>query len=875
MLFGAGRAHLVLRTRRALARLGLSATHAAHDDEALLGDGPVWLLREGSVPESTVTPLPASATGLPVVALGRATALPGAEKPASLEGAASVARLDEGAVWSVYVERPRALFTGRADGLAPARAVAEAVRSGAVRAFVHPACNVGVDPRLRVLELVTTLHRGGAERLVLDLHARLPRLGATSLLATTSRPVRTEFPAPESTLSVHGERLDEATASLFPDVVHAHLLDEGRLAALARASVPLVVHLHNAREGWPPGTELSGATLALACADAVGAEARALPFPSRVVWNGIAPGAAREGAREALRRDRGAQPGDVVLLALANVRPQKDLPHLVAVLEALVARGAPAWLWMVGEPVSANEASQAEEARLVARIQESPAKDRVLRLGPSKRPEDDLAAADVLVSASLHEGLSLAHLEALAAGLPVVAREVSGLAEVARAHPGRVTSVEQGARPEAFAERVHAALGAPREPKLAPDFHADTAARRTLPLLARAAGLAPHPAKVRVVFVTNNLVTGGAQSSLRRLAAHLAERGLDVGCVLVEEQAAYPSRGARDLAARGVSVHHAPCAREVDVEESALGVVRYATDMGASHVVFWNVIPEIKVLAAHALFGAKVFDVSPGEMFFASLDRYFARPRPGLSPRDARAFGALLEGVIVKFEAERARAESTLGARVHVVPNGVPLPAEVHVPREAPARLVLGTAARISPQKRLEELVDAFRLVNQAYPDAELRIAGGPDAGCEAYREELIARCEGLPVTFVGELADVGPFLAELDVFAAVSEPEGCPNATLEAMAAGLPVVATRAGAASEQIGHGESGILVPRADPGAFAEALLTVARDRALRVSLGRGARRRIEERFSMEGMAEGYLAAWGLGGRGRGAGQDTGHR
>ena len=859
MLFGAGRAHLVRRTRRALSALGLEALHTRDDKGALEGESPVWLLREGAVPMSRVGRLPASATGLPVVALGRATALPGAAEPASLEGAASVARLDEGAVWSAYVERPGALFT--ADAGPPERAVAHAVREGRVRAFVHPACNVGVDARLRVLELVTTLHRGGAERLVLDLHARLPRLGATSLLATTSRPVRTEFSAPEGTLSLHGERLDEATARLSPDVVHAHLLDEGRLATLARASVPLVVHLHNAREGWPPGTELSGAALAIACSDAVGAEARALPFPSRVVWNGIAKAEAREGAREALRRERGAQPGDVVLLALANVRPQKDLPHLVAVLEVLLARGLPAWLWMVGEPVSANEASQAEEARLMARIDESSAKERILRLGASKRPEDELAAADVLVSASRHEGLSLAHLEALAAGLPVVAREVSGLAEVARAHPGRVTPVAKDAPPEAFAESVHAALSAPREPKLAPDFHADTAARRTLPLLARAAGLAPRAEKVRVLFVTNNLVTGGAQSSLRRLAAELATRGLDVGCVLVEEQAAYPSRGAQDLATRGVDVHHAPCAREVDVEESALGVVHVATATGASHVVFWNVIPEIKVLSAHALFGAKVFDVSPGEMFFASLDRYFAKPRPGLPPRETRAYGALLEGVIVKFEAERARAESTLGAKVHVVPNGVPLPREAHVPRESPSRLVLGTAARISPQKRLEELIDAFRLVNQVYPDAELRIAGGPDAGCEAYREELVARCEGLPVTFVGELSDVGPFLAELDVFAAVSEPEGCPNATLEAMAMGLPVVATRAGAAGEQIVDGESGILVPRADAVGFSEGILRVMGDGGLRGRLGRGARERVEGVFSMGKMVEGYLGVWGV--------------
>src|SRR4029077_9324284 len=90
-------------------------------------------------------------------------------------------------------------------------------------------------------------------------------------------------------------------------------------------------------------------------------------------------------------------------------------------------------------------------------------------------------------------------------------------------------------------------------------------------------------------------------------------------------------------------------------------------------VLLWNVIPEYKVLLADGLLDIPVFDVSPGEMYFASLDRYFARPRPGLPYRTAADYGRRLRGVIVKYQSERERAETLLGAPVHVIPNGVPV----------------------------------------------------------------------------------------------------------------------------------------------------------------------------------------------------------
>ena len=110
---------------------------------------------------------------------------------------------------------------------------------------------------------------------------------------------------------------------------------------------------------------------------------------------------------------------------------------------------------------------------------------------------------------------------------------------------------------------------------------------------------------------------------------------------------------------------------------------------------------------------------------------------------------------------------------------------------------------------------------------------------------------------FVGEVADATDFLRGLDLFALVAEPAGCPNASLEAMARGLAVIATDGGGMSEQVEDGVTGRLVGRDDEEALGEALLLIARDPELRLGMGLAARLRARDRFSMTAMVDGYAA------------------
>ena len=96
----------------------------------------------------------------------------------------------------------------------------------------------------------------------------------------------------------------------------------------------------------------------------------------------------------------------------------------------------------------------------------------------------------------------------------------------------------------------------------------------------------------------------------------------------------------------------------------------------------------------------------------------------------------------------------------------------------------------------------------------------------------------------------------ESDVLLHAAVSEGFCNAVVEAQAMGLPSVVTDADGLSENVSHGETGFVVPRRDPGAMAEKIAFLAQDPDLRESMGKSARRRAEEMFSIERQIEDFV-------------------
>jgi sugar transferase (PEP-CTERM/EpsH1 system associated) len=171
---------------------------------------------------------------------------------------------------------------------------------------------------------------------------------------------------------------------------------------------------------------------------------------------------------------------------------------------------------------------------------------------------------------------------------------------------------------------------------------------------------------------------------------------------------------------------------------------------------------------------------------------------------------------------------------------------------------VVGTVGRLEAVKDQANLVRAFVRARALSPAAAARlrlvlVGDGPERG----RIEQLARDAGAldSVWFAGERRDVPELMRSLDCFVLPSLAEGISNTLLEAMACGLPAVATRVGANADLMEEGRCGRLVPAADPDALAQALLAylAAPDEARRH--GAEARRIVERRFSLDRMVADY--------------------
>jgi glycosyltransferase involved in cell wall biosynthesis len=207
--------------------------------------------------------------------------------------------------------------------------------------------------------------------------------------------------------------------------------------------------------------------------------------------------------------------------------------------------------------------------------------------------------------------------------------------------------------------------------------------------------------------------------------------------------------------------------------------------------------------------------------------------------------------------AVRLMEERVPAHKIAVIPNGLDL--EVHQRRSTerlPRRVAV--VANLRPGKGHDTLIDAAVEVLRCQPDATFEVIGD---GSE--RERLIAQADRRQVrrafTFVGQRDDVPARLADADIFVLPSMSEALPNAVLEAMAAGLPVVASDVGGIPELISHDRTGLLVPPADTAALAAALLRVMNETGLAPRLGEAARVAAETHYSFDRMVAAFDACY----------------
>lgn len=367
-------------------------------------------------------------------------------------------------------------------------------------------------------------------------------------------------------------------------------------------------------------------------------------------------------------------------------------------------------------------------------------------------------------------------------------------------------------------------------------------------------------AGVKVLHVVTQLELGGAQRSALEVLAHLDRRRfhpsllssdgrLTTSARLIPDlpvtlwpslrRAIHPLADGRTLA-RLVSFVRDGGYDIVHTHSSKAGILgRWAAALARTPVVVHTI---------HG-FGFHAFQRAWARRFYQSLERWTAR---------------ITDGLIVVSEHDRdAALRLGIGrpGRHRLIRYGIvadrfaPPPAVARAAcRQAlgldPHQPVVGTVACLKPQKAPMDFVQACHLVKRQVPSAQFLLIGD---GTLRPQVERMRRRLGLEnsLHLLGWRDDVPELLAAMDLFMLASRWEGLPIACLEAMASGLPVVATMAGGIPEVVVHGRNGWLVPVAQPEALALAAVRLLQDQPLRHRMGHAGRASLNGQGTLDHM------------------------
>lgn len=354
---------------------------------------------------------------------------------------------------------------------------------------------------------------------------------------------------------------------------------------------------------------------------------------------------------------------------------------------------------------------------------------------------------------------------------------------------------------------------------------------------------------MRIVFlVTRSGPIGGAQIHVRDLATVLSDQGHEVSVLaggsgpLFDqlETNGLPTRRLRFLDSRIRPWSEIRAWREISHHLQELRPELLSTHSSKAGILGRLVARNMPFPTIHTAHG----------WAFASNKGWFARQIFEGLERFVAPFGDAVIAVSDHDRQEAIRARIRPGLEVTTVRNGVPDgPADWRArPAASPVRIV--KVARWSGQKDHRTFLSALARLQDLDWSAE--IIGG---GTKSAQLQALAVASGPEdrIEFSGECHDVAARLARSKIFVLSTHFEGLPRSILEAMRAGLPVVASRVGGVEEEIVDGVTGYLVPPRSPEALADALAALIADGELRAQMGSAGRRRFEELFRLERMVQ----------------------
>lgn len=380
-----------------------------------------------------------------------------------------------------------------------------------------------------------------------------------------------------------------------------------------------------------------------------------------------------------------------------------------------------------------------------------------------------------------------------------------------------------------------------------------------------AAGQVPH-LESRVVFLVNSSGIGGAERHALHLAEDLRARG---NAVLVVCPPGAPI--ILQLTQKGIPY------REIELGMSAgrwrgyLGTLAYLNPLGraAFHRAIARLAAETPSVFICPFLREQLLAARPDKrrdwhaVWVVHSPLHYTPHRlllHGLFVRRARHADAIV--AVSRRLADDLAAGGIERDRIYVIPNsvaGVPAaPARAVMPAANPGRAVtIGVASRLMKAKGLQHLVAALPIILQRYPNTQLFIAGSG-----RYERALRDRVRRLNldghVTFLGYVADPMAMLHGVDIFVYPSADPGevLPTAILEAMSAGVPVVASDVGSLPEVVSNEQTGILTPAGDSAALAHAVLDLLDNPPFAATLAESGRALVQSRYTRERTSPQFL-------------------
>jgi glycosyltransferase involved in cell wall biosynthesis len=368
--------------------------------------------------------------------------------------------------------------------------------------------------------------------------------------------------------------------------------------------------------------------------------------------------------------------------------------------------------------------------------------------------------------------------------------------------------------------------------------------------------MSESPSQTKLALVLWNGQVGGAETLNVALAGHLRQLGAEITVVFIES----PEPLAERLDGAGIPYLSLGFERGRDVLKHPR---RYASAIGRAG-------PDGALLVERGFIGSAlrmggyrgpIVAVEHGQLLFERRDLTRSRRMLRRISRISGAWAADAEVAVSDFmlEGMRRHTHARLMRRIY---NGID--PDVHQPlaemrADRGAELVVGFAGRLVSGKGADRLIQALAQAGKRIP-VNLLIAGD---GPERPHLESLAETLGVAsrVELCGVVGDLPGFWGRCDVTAIPSDAfESFSMVTLEAMACGMPIVATRNGAIPELIVDGVTGTLVPPGDVGALAQALIAYAEHPELRRAHCASARARAVERFHINACAQAYLDLFG---------------